>query len=296
MYEYDFFGPEEVKNKYFFNWNKFDIPYCDGMGAQGRRAEPLLTEDKTKYYFRGYDNTMAALEYLLEKVDVKNLDTIVVTGCSSGGTTAMYWIQYIADAVKLKGSNATLLGINIGGFLVDYKSVKTNDNDFGIRMKSVYELVNHEAPIINKECLKDNAENPHFCLMSETLIKYIKVPMLLFQAAYDSFMIKDILGIDCHYADYTMTRCTEQERKQIKEIKDFNKGFLQQVAKAKSNLSVWSPSCIFHCFWSILRDSRSFSVDGKTINDVIGEFLASKGEKQILLFDKVESPESRQCN
>jgi len=295
-YEYDFFGKEESKNKFFYNWNKLDIPYCDGTGTQGHISDPLIINNNAKLYFRGYDNTLAALDYLFSKVKINEIDTVVVSGCSSGGFSAIYWLQYIADLVAEKNPNAAVLGISSGGLFMDYKNIKTNDNDFGLRMKQMYEMVNQEIPMVNKDCLKDHKENPHQCLLHETLIKYIKAPLLLFEAAYDGWAIKNILGETCHDTDYTLRNCDEQQINSINQMKDYNKGVLVEAAKTKKNLSVWSPACIFHCFLNILRDSRSFSVDGKTINEVIWEFLDSKGQKQILLFDKFENPENRQCN
>lgn len=294
-YEYDFLGGEEAKNKYFYNWNRFDFPYCDGTGIQGQLNEPVDYNGK-KLFFRGHANMLAAIKFMFEKIKIEDVDIIVVSGCSSGGFTAFQWTQYISDFVKEKNKNAVVMGIPQGGYFIDYKNIKTNDHDFLLKLKQMYSLVNNEVPAVNKECVKDHPDDPHLCLLPEKLLKYIRAPFLILQAAYDSWHIWDTLGEECHEPGKTLTKCSEEKRKIITEMKNYSKTLLIETGKNKSNLSVWSPACIFHCYGNSYRNSQRYQVRGITIDNIIGEFLESRGEKQTLLFDDVEWPNNTGCN
>jgi hypothetical protein len=67
-----------------------------------------------------------------------------------------------------------------GGFFVDYPSNKTGKHDYETNIKAVVELANgNESALPNKQCMADNPDNPHYCLMAEHLVKYIKTPIFI---------------------------------------------------------------------------------------------------------------------
>ena len=56
------------------------------------------------------------------KVNFADIDTIVVTGCSSAALATLHWIQYISDLAKEINPKIEVFGIPNGGFFVDYKN------------------------------------------------------------------------------------------------------------------------------------------------------------------------------
>jgi len=136
-YGYSFLGGEESKNKHFFNWNRFDFIYCDGSIYQGHVTDPIEYKGK-KLYFRGFDNVLAGINFMFERIKIEEVDMIVLSGCSSGGAAAILWTQYFADFVKNKNKNTAVLGISQGGYFIDYKNLKTKDHDTSLKYKQLY--------------------------------------------------------------------------------------------------------------------------------------------------------------
>jgi hypothetical protein len=87
-----FLGGDPNQNINFYNWHRFDFPYCDGSGHQGHVSE-AIDANGTSLFFRGHTNTLTGLNFVFEKVKFKDIDTIVITGCSAGGLATFYWTQ-----------------------------------------------------------------------------------------------------------------------------------------------------------------------------------------------------------
>lgn len=87
-----FLGGDPNQNINFYNWHRFDFPYCDGSGHQGHVSD-AIDVNGNKLFFRGHTNTLTGFNYVFEKVKLKDIDTIVLTGCSAGGLATFYWIQ-----------------------------------------------------------------------------------------------------------------------------------------------------------------------------------------------------------
>jgi len=87
-----FLGGDPTKNINFYNWHRFDFPYCDGSGHQGQVSDPISIKGKN-LYFRGHANILNGLKFVFEKIKFQDINTIVITGCSAGGLATFYWIQ-----------------------------------------------------------------------------------------------------------------------------------------------------------------------------------------------------------
>lgn len=294
IYDYNFYGGEENKNKQFFNWHRFIIPYCDGTGNQGYKTENI-NADGTKLFFKGFENTLESLKYIFKHVDLKTLDSVVVFGCSSGGWAAFQWMHLIENYLEKKKSPATLMGVFAGGYFIDYKNKVTKDNDFLQKFINMYDFVNKESPAVNKECLKKHKEKPYLCLMPEILINYIKSPIILFQAQYDSWQIDEVLGEKCVGNSRSMRNCNETQKKGIIEMRNYTMKKLKKALRKKSNLSIFSPACVFHCFGSLQRMTNEITVNNLTIDTVLSDFINSKGKKQIKLIDNFDWPNNKRC-
>jgi hypothetical protein len=82
----------------YYNWNRFYLIYCDGSGHQGYVKDPIPMHD-TKIYFRGYNVTMAHINFVFNLLPPAFTDTFVVKGCSAGGLAAFTWVDTIADLI-----------------------------------------------------------------------------------------------------------------------------------------------------------------------------------------------------
>jgi len=128
-------------------------------------------------------------------------------------------------------------------------------------------------------------------------MKYIKAPILLLQAAYEIYHNSVIFGQECIKPDdIDLIKCSKSEKEEITDLRNYTRKLLEKAINYKNNLSVFSPACVFHCFDHTKRDSKFYQIKGKTINDTIGEFLNSRGEKQIILLDDVEWPNKKGCS
>jgi len=292
----NFLGGDPNQNINFYNWQRFDFPYCDGSGHQGHITNPVQVRNET-LYFRGHLNTLEGFMHVFDKIKIEEMDTLVLTGCSAGGLATFYWTQYLADYIHLRNKNVKIYGIPDSGFFVNHLNLKTRDNDFILKQKILYEEVNKEILPISTECLKDNPENMHNCLMAENLFKYIKVPFLMVQPGYDAWQLQNIFSQDCA-ANGNINQCDEQNLKLAHQYKDYQTKLIEKELRNKNNLSVWSPSCVIHCFWQNEEMSKDWQVpqdSGNYINFIVKEFLEKEGKKQIQLLDKIDWPENAKC-
>lgn len=295
-HEDEFLGGNAEKNINFYNWHRFDVPYCDGAGHQGHVTD-FIEHHGTKLYFRGHKNTLTALEFIFEKVKIESLQKIVVTGCSAGGLATFYWIQYIADFIKAKNPVAEVFGIPDSGFFVDYENLRTKDDDYKLKQQILFDIVNAEVLPEGKECLEDNLNEKYNCLLAEKIFKYIKVPLLMLQPGYDTWQLYNILGEDCVVND-SLSSCDENHKVISHQYKNYQIKLIEDELKINKKISVWSPSCLRHCYNQEQQSSLNWTVpenSGNTINEVVKSFIIQKGKNQITLIDELDWPNNSKC-
>jgi hypothetical protein len=295
-YEGGFLGGEPNQNINFYNWNRFEFPYCDGTGHQGHITDPIKIRNET-LHFKGHINTIEGFMYILDKVKIEEMEELVVTGCSAGGLATFYWIQYFADYIHLRNNKVKIYGIPDSGFFVDHINLKTKDNDYKLKQKILFEEVNKEVLPVNTLCVKENLNEIYKCLLAENLFKYIKVPILMIQPGYDSWQLQNILNQDCA-ANGNINQCNEKDLNIANEYREYQNKLIEKELKINNNLSAWSPSCVIHCFGQNEQLSPSWQVpkdSGNNIDFVVREFLEKEGKVQIELLDKVNWPENDKC-
>jgi hypothetical protein len=296
-WEGDFIGGDPNQNINFYNWNRFYFPYCDGSGHQGHITDPVQIRNET-LHFKGHVNAIEGFMFVFDKVKIEELEEFVVTGCSAGGLATFFWVQYLADYIHLRNKKVKIYGIPDSGFFVDHLNLKTNDNDYKLKIKILAEEVNKEVSPVSIECVKENLNEKHNCLLAENVFKYIKVPFLMIQPGYDAWQLQNILSQDCAI-NGNINQCDENNLKIAHEYKNYQTKLIESQLKIKNNLSVWSPSCVCHCFgqneqlspaWNVPKDS------GNNIDLIVKEFLKKEGKIQIELLDKVDWPENDKCS
>jgi hypothetical protein len=294
IYDYNIYGGEESKNEQFYNWHRFIIPYCDGTGNQGY-IKDAINVGGMDLFFRGYRNTVEGLKFVFQHVDIDSLETVVVWGCSSGAWSAFQWMNPIENYLNKVNNKIAFLGIMTGGYFIDYKSSKSNDNNFMEKFKSMYSFVNLESSAVNKDCLEDYKKTPYKCLFPEVLMNYIKSPILMFQAQYDSFQIWEVLEEKCVDDHRSLKFCNDDQRKNIIELRDYTYEKIQRAIEKKKNLSIFSPECVMHCYIDSQRKSFDLKVNGYNIDKTITQFVNEKGKKQIILIDNLNWPNNKGC-
>jgi hypothetical protein len=290
-----FLNGDQKVNANFYNWHRFDVPYCDGSGHQGHISNPISV-DGHDLYFRGHKNTLAAFDFILSKIDIQNIENVVVTGCSAGGLATYSWSQYLSDFLTNLNPKIKLYALPDSGFFINHMNKKTKDNDYELKIKTLYSLVNQEVVPESSQCLKDNKGKEHNCLFSEHLIQYVKVPLLVLQPSYDAWQLNNILGLDCS-TNQTIKDCNNIDKLLAKEYHERHNSLLLDTLKKKDNISVWSISCVVHCFGDDALNSEDWRIpesSSNSINKVVSDFL--KDNIQVNLIDNVYWPDNEKCS
>ena len=250
----------------FYNWNRFFFIYCDGTGHQGYIKDTLLVQNQN-LYFRGYNNTVAHLNFVFNLLPPQKTDTFVVNGCSAGGLAVYTWVDSIAEYIQATNRAVKVIGLADSGFFIDYPSFKTGTNDYTTNIKAVVQLVNYgQVPLPNARCMAENGlTNPHFCLMAEHLVKYIQTPLFLEESLYDTWQLDNILQIPCMqgWDTASLSNCDPAEMIEITKYKDHTATLLQEAFDFNGlTRSVWAPACPFHGYsnFGYVNDTESMNM------------------------------------
>jgi len=80
--------------------------------------------------FRGYNNTVQHVKYVLNLLPPEKIDTFVINGCSAGGLAVYTWVDTIAQFIHGTNPAAKVYGLADSGFFLDYPSFKTGTNQY----------------------------------------------------------------------------------------------------------------------------------------------------------------------
>lgn len=79
------------ENPHYHGWNKVWIPYCDGTLNVGYNEEPYMTTSGSEVFFRGYNNTVTAFDYIIDELHMDTAEKVLLSGTSSGGIATVFW-------------------------------------------------------------------------------------------------------------------------------------------------------------------------------------------------------------
>ena len=293
-YTSGFLAGLESESPNFYNWNRFDFPYCDGSFHQGNISNPV-SFNGTELYFRGRQNVMTGLSYVMSVIDFKEIDVLVIIGGSTGGYATYTFTQYINDAIKAINPNVMVLGIPDSGFFVDYYNYITKDHDYHVQNKLFYEIVNKEVPPMLSGCWDEHPNELDLCLFPEYFVKFIKVPMLIIQSGYDSSNLYETVGLQC-VQNNTLSACNNETKNYAHQFKIYQNNLIKKEIYGHQNFSAWLPACVTHCFDDKLND-MTWEVpenSGRTVNEVVMEFLKNPLQRKIYI-DEMYWPENSNC-
>lgn len=293
-FESGFLATEANKNSNFYDWNKFDFPYCDGTFHQGNLNEPI-NHNGSLLFLRGFQNVLNALSFVTKQVDLTQIEKVVITGGSTGGYATYTYIDYIRNTFHKINPSLKFYGIPDSGFFVDYYSYKTKDRDYHLMNKLFYETFNKDHETLNSECLKRNASEKDLCLLPEHFVQDIQTPLLIIQSGYDSSNLSETVGLECVQND-TLSGCDEDSKKYAHIFKVYQNALIKQEVNRKNNFSAWLPSCVTHCFEDKM-DSEDWNIpenSGFTVYKAVERFLANPEDKFVEI-DEFEWPGNGKC-
>ena len=293
-YNSGFLSGEKKRNPNFFNWNRFDFPYCDGSFHQGHITKPVNFKG-SKLYFRGYQNVVNGLSYVMSQVDLKTIEKVVITGCSTGGYATYTWVNHIQKKFSEKNPNIKFYGIPDSGFFIDYYNYKSKDRDYNFMNKLFHDIVNKELAPLSSECVAEFPEEKEKCLFPQYFVKYIKVPLLILQSSYDSSNLYETVGLEC-VDDDTLSKCNEDDKLYSNIFKVYQNSLIRKESARNNKISAWLSSCVTHCFEDKM-DSDNWQVpenSGFTVYKAVEKFLKNP-EDGFFNEDKVDWPENTRC-
>ena len=104
------------------------------------------------------------------------------------------WVDYFRDIYQSQNPSIKFFGFPDSSFFLDTKNLQTNDNDFTIKIRNLYNLVNAETPFPNQKCVKAYPEDPWKCFMSPYLVHFIDTPTFMIESQYDTWSIENVVG------------------------------------------------------------------------------------------------------
>lgn len=126
-----FLSNDKEENPNFYNWHKFDFPYCDGSFHQGHLEEGVEVEGE-RIFIRGRKNVEEGIKFITNAIDLRTIRRVVVTGISTGGYATFSWITSIEEIFKGINKDIEVYGIPDSGYFVDYYNYQTKDRDYYI--------------------------------------------------------------------------------------------------------------------------------------------------------------------
>ena len=186
-------SPNPTTNPDFYDWNLVWIVYCDGASFTGNLERPIITTEGDTIYMRGKRVINAILNDLMFNLDMKDAESIVLTGSSAGSMAAIFQADYIASRLP-RGIPVKVLAD--AGYFVDTKPI--GGKSLIMLFRKVYEMQNSSAGL-NQDCIRQYTEEPWKCFLPAIATRFVKTPIYYLNSAYDIWSLIYFLGIDCKF-------------------------------------------------------------------------------------------------
>jgi len=236
-WEGGFLSDDAAINPDFYNWNLAFLGYCDGSFFTGNRPNPVNYNNRN-LYFRGRRLLDAIISDLLRNAAMDNALEVIVTGCSAGGVATYIHLDHVRAAIP---QNIPVHGLADAGYLLDHPTWRGVDA-IGGQMQAGFSLWN---AALHPACVDANTQNPWKCLLAQHTYSFIKTPLFLLQAKYDSWQIQNILQLGC-LGWVEVPRCTGAE---LDAFMEFGTAFLTTINPAITSPKdgIWLNACTQHC-------------------------------------------------
>ncbi|KAI3690151.1 hypothetical protein L2E82_48126 [Cichorium intybus] len=270
---------EPQYNPDFYNWNKIKVRYCDGGSFTG---DVEKVNSKTNLHFRGARIFRAVIEDLLAK-GMSNAENAILSGCSAGGLASILHCDKFKSLLP-KSTKVKCL-VDAGYF------INSQDLSGTRRLEAFYEdVVNTHGSAMHLPRSCTSKMKHSLCFFPENIVQYIKTPIFLTNAAYDSWQIKNVLapGISdphgaWHNCKLDIERCSSN---QIEIIQAFRLEFLNALDgffTLNSSRGMFINSCYAHCQTETQETwlmTNSPMLANKRIGEAVGDWFFDRNQFQ----------------
>ncbi|KAL8138824.1 hypothetical protein V2J09_004825, partial [Rumex salicifolius] len=177
-------GNNPMYNPDFYNWNRVKIRYCDGSSFTG---DVEAVNPVTKLHFRGSRIWLAVMEELLAK-GMKSAENAILSGCSAGGLTSILHCDSFRALLPI-GTKVKCL--SDAGFFVNVPDV-SRARYIESYFKQIVDL--HGSVRNLPSYCTTKSPRPYLCFFPQYMVRQIRTPLFILNAAYDSWQIKNVLA------------------------------------------------------------------------------------------------------
>ncbi|GLJ19761.1 hypothetical protein SUGI_0357950 [Cryptomeria japonica] len=252
------------ENPDFYNWNRVKLRYCDGASFTGDVEGEI---EVPKLFFRGQRIWKAAMEDLLSK-GMNRAQQALLSGCSAGGLAA---ILHCDEYRELMPSSTKVKCLSDAGLFLDVMDVSG-----GHYLRSVFKgVVTMQGVAKNLPRACTSQMDPSRCFFPQYLLKDIKTPLFILNAAYDSWQVQDNLapvqadprGV-WHYCKLNPANCSAS---QLDVLQGFRMKMLLALREFSSSRvgGMFINSCFAHC--QSERQDTWFAPDSPRLKKRIAE-------------------------
>ncbi|XP_051151509.1 pectin acetylesterase 8-like isoform X2 [Andrographis paniculata] len=265
-------------NPDFYNWNRVKIGYCDGSSFTG---DVEAVDPRTRLYYRGARIFLAVVEDLLAK-GMKNAENAILSGCSAGGLAA---ILHCDGFKALLPMGAKVKCFSDGGYFINAKDVSGAP-----RIEDYFDdIVTTHGSAKNLPISCTSRMKPSLCFFPQYVVKDVRMPLFIINAAYDSWQIKNVLaptrsdptGV-WNYCKNDIHKCSAN---QLQIMQGFRLEFIRALTGLGPSTSrgYFINSCYAHCQTEM--QETWFAIDSpklnnKTIAVAVGDWFYDRSSFQ----------------
>uniref|UniRef100_A0ACD5YS68 Uncharacterized protein n=1 Tax=Avena sativa TaxID=4498 RepID=A0ACD5YS68_AVESA len=256
-------------NPDFYNWNKVQVMYCDGSSFTGNKEE---VDPKTNLHYRGARVWQAIIEDLLTK-GMNRAENALISGCSAGGLTSILHCDKFHQLLPV-GANVKCL--SDAGFFLNVEDVAGEDH----AATFFNDVVTTHGSAVSLPSLCTSKLPAGMCFFPQNVVKHIKTPLFILNAAYDSWQIAHNLvpgDSDPHWQSCKndISQCSA---KQLMTLQGFRDRFLEALEEQgnSSTRGQFINSCFVHCQTEMQKTwfaPGSPVLGEKKIADAVGDWF-----------------------
>jgi len=242
--------------------NMVFIKYCSSDSWMGDAAASSATFG---FAFRGariIDATMQSL------VSVNGLGKtpgakLLFGGCSAGGRGVVTSLDKVKSDLASIAPSVEVKGLNDAGGWVDVQPAYPNLLSLQNQTAAIFKFSTPPvgATTGGLACLADFPDEPWKCVWPSYRLPFVTTPYVLNAAQFDSFLIS-----------YNTNHEASNAPGGTAYLEQYQTATLALFAKLPATVAIWSSTCFIHCV-SSNADYFCFTVDGKTLNSVVNEFV-----------------------
>ena len=226
-------------NPDFYAFNKIFVPIGDrtSFTADRWQGQPL---------YRGKRILDGAVHDLLTRQGMDKATDIILTGGSSGGLATYLNCDRVSRMVAPSAARFACLAD--AGFFMDHNNTQGVMSTVSLDFRESFYAWNSSAGT-NQACIAHYGPRgePWRCIFAEYVVPFIQSRLFVMQNLYDSWQLKNILGVTCTDYGQNLSRCDAREMGQIQAYgADMRARLARYIGLAGPVTGVYAPSCIAH--------------------------------------------------